>query len=110
MVLVYLHKAVIGIVQNKGYTVKTTLCNNNINIIYCIQIIFLYVCIFLVFIAISAPLTSPEEEGEDRAEKLEKGTKVKRTLSSLRNRVTGSFNKDKVNLDHTHKVHNVTLQ
>ncbi|XP_040039482.2 rho guanine nucleotide exchange factor 18 isoform X2 [Gasterosteus aculeatus] len=37
----------------------------------------------------------PEEEGEDRAEKLEKGTKVKRTLSSLRNRVTGSFNKDK---------------
>ncbi|XP_047198822.1 rho guanine nucleotide exchange factor 18 isoform X3 [Hippoglossus stenolepis] len=36
----------------------------------------------------------PEEE-EDRTEKVEKGTKVKRTLSSLRNRVTGSFNKDK---------------
>ncbi|XP_037324974.2 rho guanine nucleotide exchange factor 18 isoform X2 [Pungitius pungitius] len=36
-----------------------------------------------------------EEEEEDRAEKVEKGTKVKRTLSSLRNRVTGSFNKDK---------------
>ncbi|KAK5870297.1 hypothetical protein PBY51_024948 [Eleginops maclovinus] len=35
----------------------------------------------------------PEEE--DRTEKVEKGTKVKRTLSSLRNRVTGSFNKDK---------------
>lgn len=37
------------------------------------------------------------EEEEDRAEKVEKGTKVKRTLSSLRSRVTGSFNKDKVN-------------
>ncbi|MEQ2205203.1 hypothetical protein XENOCAPTIV_003853, partial [Xenoophorus captivus] len=35
------------------------------------------------------------EEEEDRAGKVEKGTKVKRTLSSLRNRVTGSFNKDK---------------
>ncbi|KAF3834784.1 hypothetical protein F7725_027342 [Dissostichus mawsoni] len=39
---------------------------------------------------------SNENEGEeDRTEKVEKGTKVKRTLSSLRNRVTGSFNKDK---------------
>ncbi|XP_054458240.1 rho guanine nucleotide exchange factor 18-like isoform X2 [Anoplopoma fimbria] len=36
-----------------------------------------------------------EDGGEDRTEKVEKGTKVKRTLSSLRNRVTGSFNKDK---------------
>ncbi|XP_053286158.1 rho guanine nucleotide exchange factor 18 isoform X2 [Pleuronectes platessa] len=36
----------------------------------------------------------PEEE-EDRTEKVEKGTKVKRTLSSLRNRMTGSFNKEK---------------
>lgn len=36
-----------------------------------------------------------EDEGE-RAEKVEKGTKVRRTLSSLRNRMTGSFNKDKV--------------
>ncbi|KAL1022878.1 hypothetical protein UPYG_G00033630 [Umbra pygmaea] len=35
-----------------------------------------------------------EEDGE-RTEKLEKGTKVKRTLSSLKNRMTGSFNKDK---------------
>ncbi|XP_076008957.1 rho guanine nucleotide exchange factor 18 [Genypterus blacodes] len=35
------------------------------------------------------------ENEEDRTEKVEKGTKVKRTLSSLRNRVTGSFNKDK---------------
>ncbi|KAA8589612.1 hypothetical protein FQN60_012977 [Etheostoma spectabile] len=35
------------------------------------------------------------DEEEDRTEKVEKGTKVKRTLSSLRNRVTGSFNKDK---------------
>ncbi|KAM4575042.1 rho guanine nucleotide exchange factor 18 isoform 1-T1 [Fundulus diaphanus] len=39
---------------------------------------------------------SNENDGEgDRAEKIEKGTKVKRTLSSLRSRVTGSFNKDK---------------
>ncbi|KAM6962552.1 rho guanine nucleotide exchange factor 18 [Aplochiton taeniatus] len=36
-----------------------------------------------------------DEEEEDRTEKAEKGTKVKRTLSSLRSRVTGSFNKDK---------------
>ncbi|KAK7889500.1 hypothetical protein WMY93_025060 [Mugilogobius chulae] len=36
-----------------------------------------------------------EEEEEDHGEKVEKGTKVKRKLSSLRNRVTGSFNKDK---------------
>ncbi|KAG7230735.1 hypothetical protein INR49_019548 [Caranx melampygus] len=35
------------------------------------------------------------DEEEDRMEKVEKGTKVKRTLSSLRSRVTGSFNKDK---------------
>ncbi|XP_029285191.1 LOW QUALITY PROTEIN: rho guanine nucleotide exchange factor 18 [Cottoperca gobio] len=42
----------------------------------------------------SAPSSRHEEE-EDRSEKVEKGTKVKRTLSSLRNRVTGSFNKDK---------------
>ncbi|XP_016415513.1 uncharacterized protein LOC107745997 [Sinocyclocheilus rhinocerous] len=34
-------------------------------------------------------------EEEERPERLEKGTKVKRTLSSLRNRMTGSFNKDK---------------
>lgn len=36
------------------------------------------------------------DEEEDRTEKVEKGTKVKRKLSSLRNRMTGSFNKDKV--------------
>uniref|UniRef100_A0A7N6A6T4 Rho/rac guanine nucleotide exchange factor (GEF) 18b n=1 Tax=Anabas testudineus TaxID=64144 RepID=A0A7N6A6T4_ANATE len=40
-------------------------------------------------------LSNENEEEEDRAEKMEKGTRVKRTLSSLRNRVTGSFNKDK---------------
>ncbi|XP_023195125.1 rho guanine nucleotide exchange factor 18 isoform X1 [Xiphophorus maculatus] len=40
-------------------------------------------------------LSNANEEEEDRAEKVEKGTKVKRTLSSLRSRVTGSFNKDK---------------
>ncbi|XP_037625436.1 rho guanine nucleotide exchange factor 18 isoform X2 [Sebastes umbrosus] len=40
-------------------------------------------------------LSNDNEEEEDRSEKVEKGTKVKRTLSSLRNRVTGSFNKDK---------------
>ncbi|XP_042372648.1 rho guanine nucleotide exchange factor 18 isoform X2 [Plectropomus leopardus] len=40
-------------------------------------------------------LSNENEEEEDRMEKVEKGTKVKRTLSSLRNRVTGSFNKDK---------------
>ncbi|XP_056133243.1 rho guanine nucleotide exchange factor 18 [Lampris incognitus] len=40
-------------------------------------------------------LAKENEDEEDRAEKVEKGRKVKRTLSSLRNRVTGSFNKDK---------------
>ncbi|XP_070687927.1 rho guanine nucleotide exchange factor 18 [Pempheris klunzingeri] len=40
-------------------------------------------------------LSNENEEEEDRTEKVEKGTKVKRTLSSLRNRMTGSFNKDK---------------
>ncbi|KAM7388212.1 hypothetical protein PAMP_024404 [Pampus punctatissimus] len=35
------------------------------------------------------------EEEDDRIEKVEKGTKVKRTFSSLKNRMTGSFNKDK---------------
>ncbi|KAM7012415.1 rho guanine nucleotide exchange factor 18 [Tautogolabrus adspersus] len=40
-------------------------------------------------------LSIENEEEEDRTEKVEKGTKVKRTLSSLRNRMTGSFNKDK---------------
>ncbi|XP_061594293.1 rho guanine nucleotide exchange factor 18 isoform X2 [Cololabis saira] len=40
-------------------------------------------------------LNHENDEEEDRAEKVEKGTKVKRTLSSLRNRMTGSFNKDK---------------
>ncbi|XP_048038677.1 rho guanine nucleotide exchange factor 18 isoform X3 [Megalobrama amblycephala] len=39
-------------------------------------------------------IENDEEEGE-RPERQERGTKVKRTLSSLRNRVTGSFNKDK---------------
>ncbi|XP_077573677.1 rho guanine nucleotide exchange factor 18 [Stigmatopora nigra] len=40
-------------------------------------------------------LSNENEEDDDRSEKVEKGTKVKRTLSSLRNRMTGSFNKDK---------------
>ena len=40
------------------------------------------------------------EEEDERMERVEKGTKVKRTLSSLRSRVTGSFNKDKVSPDH----------
>ncbi|KAM9849059.1 rho guanine nucleotide exchange factor 18 [Aulostomus maculatus] len=40
-------------------------------------------------------LSNENEEEDDRTEKVEKGTKVKRTLSSLRNRMTGSFNKDK---------------
>ncbi|XP_024921454.1 rho guanine nucleotide exchange factor 18 isoform X3 [Cynoglossus semilaevis] len=43
----------------------------------------------------SAATPNRNEEEEDRTEKVEKGTKVKRTLSSLRNRMTGSFNKDK---------------
>ncbi|XP_061636625.1 rho guanine nucleotide exchange factor 18 isoform X3 [Phyllopteryx taeniolatus] len=40
-------------------------------------------------------LSNENEEEDDRSEKVEKGTKVKRTLSSLRNRMTGSFSKDK---------------
>ncbi|XP_074524304.1 rho guanine nucleotide exchange factor 18 [Halichoeres trimaculatus] len=40
-------------------------------------------------------LSNENDEEEDRIEKVERGTKVKRTLSSLRNRMTGSFNKDK---------------
>lgn len=40
---------------------------------------------------------SRNDDDEDRTEKVEKGTKVRRTLSSLRNRMTGSFSKDKVN-------------
>ncbi|KAM3619498.1 uncharacterized protein V6R79_009228 [Siganus canaliculatus] len=40
-------------------------------------------------------LSNENEDEEDRTEKVEKGTKVKRTFSSLRNRMTGSFNKDK---------------
>ncbi|XP_037554241.1 rho guanine nucleotide exchange factor 18 [Nematolebias whitei] len=40
-------------------------------------------------------LSNENEEEEDRTEKVEKGAKVRRTFSSLRNRVTGSFNKDK---------------
>ncbi|XP_061680506.1 rho guanine nucleotide exchange factor 18-like isoform X2 [Syngnathoides biaculeatus] len=40
-------------------------------------------------------LSNENEEEDDRSEKVEKGIKVKRTLSSLRNRMTGSFNKDK---------------
>ncbi|XP_022525555.2 rho guanine nucleotide exchange factor 18 isoform X1 [Astyanax mexicanus] len=40
-------------------------------------------------------LSNENEEDEDKAERSERGTKVKRTLSSLRNRMTGSFNKDK---------------
>ena len=44
------------------------------------------------------------EEEDDHFEKVEKGTKVKRTLSSLRNRVTGSFSKDKVNTHHRQMV------
>ncbi|XP_053178031.1 rho guanine nucleotide exchange factor 18 [Scomber japonicus] len=40
-------------------------------------------------------LSKENEEEDDHFEKVEKGTKVKRTLSSLRNRVTGSFSKDK---------------
>ncbi|KAM9099378.1 rho guanine nucleotide exchange factor 18 isoform 1-T1 [Sarcophilus harrisii] len=38
---------------------------------------------------------SNEKEDDGKNEKSEKGTKVKRTLSSLRNRVTGSWQKDK---------------
>lgn len=44
------------------------------------------------------------EEQEDHPEKTEKGTKVKRKLSSLRNRMAGSFNKDKVNEQKVEKV------
>ncbi|XP_075878948.1 rho guanine nucleotide exchange factor 18 isoform X6 [Nelusetta ayraudi] len=40
-------------------------------------------------------LSNENEDEEDRAEKVEKGTKVRRKLSSLRNRMTGSFNKDR---------------
>ncbi|XP_059922461.1 rho guanine nucleotide exchange factor 18 isoform X2 [Gadus macrocephalus] len=40
-------------------------------------------------------LNNENEEEDGPTEKVEKGTKVKRTLSSLRNRVTGSFTKDK---------------
>ncbi|TNM88028.1 hypothetical protein fugu_006249 [Takifugu bimaculatus] len=40
-------------------------------------------------------LSNENEDEVDRTEKVEKGTKVRRTLSSLRNRMTGSFNKDK---------------
>ncbi|KAJ8374613.1 hypothetical protein SKAU_G00051930 [Synaphobranchus kaupii] len=40
-------------------------------------------------------LSKENEEEEDRTDKVEKGTKVKRTLSSLKNRMTGSFTKDK---------------
>ncbi|KAK6313700.1 hypothetical protein J4Q44_G00151590 [Coregonus suidteri] len=40
-------------------------------------------------------LSNENEQEDDRTEKVEKGTKVKRTLSSIRSRVTGSFNKDK---------------
>lgn len=54
--------------------------------------------LFFFFSSDSAATPNRNEEEEDRTEKVEKGTKVKRTLSSLRNRMTGSFNKDKVNL------------
>ncbi|XP_048845036.1 rho guanine nucleotide exchange factor 18-like isoform X2 [Brienomyrus brachyistius] len=40
-------------------------------------------------------LSKEDREEEEQVEKVERGTKVKRTLSSLKNRVTGSFNKDK---------------
>ncbi|XP_020780469.2 rho guanine nucleotide exchange factor 18 isoform X2 [Boleophthalmus pectinirostris] len=40
-------------------------------------------------------LSNENEEEEDLGEKVEKCTRVKRKLSSLRSRVTGSFNKDK---------------
>ncbi|KAF7703119.1 hypothetical protein HF521_022126 [Silurus meridionalis] len=40
-------------------------------------------------------LSIENEEEEEKVERAEKGTKVKRTLSSLKNRMTGSFNKDK---------------
>ncbi|XP_076582434.1 rho guanine nucleotide exchange factor 18 isoform X2 [Chaetodon auriga] len=40
-------------------------------------------------------LSNENEDEEDRTEKVEKGTKVKRTLSTLRNRMTGSFSKDR---------------
>ncbi|XP_068599454.1 rho guanine nucleotide exchange factor 18 [Brachionichthys hirsutus] len=40
-------------------------------------------------------LSNQNEDEDDCTGKAEKGTKVKRTLSSLRNRMTGSFNKDK---------------
>ncbi|XP_027014138.2 rho guanine nucleotide exchange factor 18 isoform X2 [Tachysurus fulvidraco] len=40
-------------------------------------------------------LSIENEEEEERMERTEKGTKVKRTLSSLKNKMAGSFNKDK---------------
>ncbi|XP_042272363.1 rho guanine nucleotide exchange factor 18 isoform X1 [Thunnus maccoyii] len=40
-------------------------------------------------------LSNENEDEDDSSEKVEKGTKVKRTLSSLRSRVAGSFSKDK---------------
>ncbi|KAM9099382.1 rho guanine nucleotide exchange factor 18 isoform 5-T5 [Sarcophilus harrisii] len=40
------------------------------------------------------------KEDDGKNEKSEKGTKVKRTLSSLRNRVTGSWQKDKKDFQH----------
>lgn len=49
------------------------------------------------YIILYCTLVFRNEEEEDHSEKAEKGTKVKRTFSSLRNRMTGSFNKDKVN-------------
>uniref|UniRef100_A0A8C4SZF9 Rho/rac guanine nucleotide exchange factor (GEF) 18a n=1 Tax=Erpetoichthys calabaricus TaxID=27687 RepID=A0A8C4SZF9_ERPCA len=38
---------------------------------------------------------SNEQDEEEKVDKVEKGTRVKRRLSSLKNRVTGSFQKDK---------------
>lgn len=70
---------------------------------------FLYLhCIFLLnnflilnWFGVCLFVCRNDEEEEDRPERPERGTKVKRTLSSLRNRMTGSFNKDKV-IKHTY--------
>lgn len=68
---------------------------------FCYSVVnFFYYLLRTVFYAfpLSFLVLSRNEDEEDRAEKVEKGTKVRRKFSSLRNRMTGSFNKDKVNL------------
>lgn len=78
-----------------AYLRNTVLCDFTVREVFFEPLLTKVKPLRLLYAPLSCVARNDDEE-EEKEEKVEKGTKVKRTLSSLRNRMTGSFNKDKV--------------